>query len=49
MVIVKKVSHSTCKILGDMARTREALRTDGRTDGHTLSQDLYISPAGGDI
>ena len=36
-----------------MARKREALRTDGRTggrtDGHTRNQDLYMSPAGGDI
>ena len=30
----KKFENSTFKILGDMARTREALRTDGRTDIH---------------
>ena len=47
MLFGKKVF--TCKILGDLARTREALRTDGRTDGHTRSQDLYMSPAVGDI
>ena len=38
----KKFKNSTFKILGDMARTREALRTDG----HTRNQDLYMSPAG---
>ena len=50
MLIVKQFHNSTCRIIGDMARTREALRTDGRTDvrtdGHTRSQDLYMSPAG---
>ena len=45
----KKFENSTFKIPGDMARTREALQTDGRTDGDTRNQDLYMSPAGGDI
>ena len=34
MLIVEKCKISTCKILGDMAQTSEALRTDGRTDIH---------------
>ena len=35
MLIVKKFQISTYEILGDMARTREALRKDGRTDVRT--------------
>ena len=36
------------KVLGDMARTRKALQTNGRT-GHTRREKQYMSPAGGDI
>ena len=32
------------KVLGDMARTRKALQTDG----HTRREKQYMSPAGGD-
>ena len=35
------------KVLRDMARTRKALQTDGRTDGHTRREKQYMSPAGG--
>ena len=36
------------KVLGDMARRRKALQTDGRTDIHG-GKKQYMSPAGGDI
>ena len=45
----KKFQIFTHKILGDMVRTREVLRTDRPTDGHTRSHDLYMSPAWGDV
>ena len=34
MLFGKKFENSTFKILGDMARTKEALRTDGQMDIH---------------
>ena len=34
------------KVLGDMARTRKALQTDGRTDGHTRREKQYVSRRG---
>ena len=54
----KRLKLSTCKILGDMARTREALRLDGRTDIHEAKTYIclpqgetynYMSPPAGDI
>ena len=41
MLFGEKNKNSTFTILGDMARTREALRLDRRTDGQTNA----ISPS----
>ena len=51
MLIVKKIQISTCKILGDMARTKEALRTGGRTGGRTYPKPrpIYVSRRGSHI
>ena len=34
------------KVLGDMARTREALHTERRTDGHIRREEQYVSRKG---
>ena len=38
----KKLKNSTFTILGDMARTRETLRTDGRTDIHEAKSYICL-------
>ena len=43
-VLGKRFENSTFTILGDMARTREALRTDGRT--YATPRPIYVSRRG---